>query len=65
MIVKRLDNGNLLVPVRAESEDGTIGDGVREIGPDHPDYSGWVRWIEAHPDQAQEHPEGDDEAPTG
>jgi len=39
----KLANGNLVVPVRAESEDGTtIGDGLAEIGPDHPDFAKWV-----------------------
>jgi len=41
----RLPNGNLIVPVRVESEDGlTVGDGHEEIGPDHPDYAEWLRF---------------------
>jgi hypothetical protein len=45
--VKRLRNGNLLVPARAESDDGgVIGDGMVEIGPDDPDYDEWVRELE-------------------
>jgi hypothetical protein len=38
MMVERLPNGNLLVPRRAEADDGTIGDAWFEIGPEHPDY---------------------------
>ena len=38
----RLPNGNLLIPARAESDDGTvIGDGMIEIGPEHPDFAAW------------------------
>jgi hypothetical protein len=45
--VKRLRNGNLLVPARADSDDGgVIGDGMVEIGPDDPDYDEWVRELE-------------------
>ena len=42
---KRLPNGKLLIPRRAEAEDGTIGDGMEEIGPDHPDYADWLATI--------------------
>lgn len=43
-MVKRLPNGNLLIPKRAESEDGSIvGDAWFEIGPDHPDYQNWLK----------------------
>ena len=41
MIVRVLPNGNLLVPVRIEGEDGTIGDATAEIGPDSPDFQNW------------------------
>lgn len=37
-----LASGHLLVPVRLEADDGTIGDGLQEIGPDHPDYPAWL-----------------------
>jgi hypothetical protein len=46
VFVKRLPNGNLLVPSRVESDDGVIGDGVVEIGPDDPDYDEWARELE-------------------
>ncbi len=45
MIVRVLPNGNLLVPVRLEGEDGTIGDATAEIGPDSPDFQNWVKWM--------------------
>jgi hypothetical protein len=38
---QRLADGRLLIPVRAESSDGTLGDSMVEIGPDHPDYARW------------------------
>jgi hypothetical protein len=47
MEAKRLENGNLLVPFGVELEGGIMGDGVREIGPDHPDYEIWDRWLSA------------------
>lgn len=40
MNARRLPNGNLLVPMRAETE-GAIGDCMIEIGPDHPDFKEW------------------------
>jgi hypothetical protein len=36
----------ILIPARAESEDGTIGDGVIEIMPGHPDYDEWLAFLE-------------------
>ncbi len=45
MRVIALKNGNLLVPSRVESEGGTIGDGVLEIAPDHPDYERWLAFV--------------------
>jgi hypothetical protein len=46
-LAKRLQNGNLLVPARAESDGGgVIGDGMVEIGHDDPDYDEWVRELE-------------------
>lgn len=36
----------LLIPARAEDPaTGTIGDGMLEIGPDHPDFQAWVKWL--------------------
>lgn len=46
MTAIQLPNGNLLVPVRAEDEDGIIGDGMEEIGPDNPEYKEWLEDIQ-------------------
>lgn len=47
---KKLPNGKLLVPRRAEGPGGMIGDGLVEIGPDDPEYADWLAWIEGtHP----------------
>ena len=45
-MVRRLPNGNLLVPQRAEAADGTIGDAWFEIAKDHPDYARNNAWLE-------------------
>jgi hypothetical protein len=42
---KRLKNGNLLVPMRAESSDGTIGDAMIEIKPEDPSYDKWAKYM--------------------
>jgi hypothetical protein len=46
MTVVRLADGRLQVPRRAvaDSSEDTIGDGVEVIGPEHPDYEGWLAW---------------------
>jgi hypothetical protein len=41
-----LPNGNLLIPKRAVSSDGTLGDGSVEATPDDPDYKSWMAWYE-------------------
>ena len=46
MKARRLDDDRLLVPMRAEGPDGTVGDGMVEIGHDHPDYGAWLPRIE-------------------
>jgi hypothetical protein len=43
---KRLDNGKILVPRRAVSETGTVGDAFFEIGPDDPEYAEAVADLE-------------------
>ena len=48
----KLPNGNLLVPKRAEGPEGMIGDGVEEIGPDHPDFEAWMRTFKLQNDIA-------------
>jgi len=38
----RLPDGRLLVPARAEAEDGSVVRvGVMAIGPEHPDFEAW------------------------
>ena len=46
MEARRLKNGNLLVPMAAEGPGGALFDGVFEIGPGHPDYEGWLPFVE-------------------
>ena len=43
MRARRLRNGSLLVPMRAEGPNGLIGDGMVEIEPDRPDFERWLR----------------------
>ena len=45
MMVQRLDNGNLLVPVRAE-DDKAIGDAWEEIDSNDTRYAEWVSWLQ-------------------
>jgi hypothetical protein len=51
MQAKRLPNGKLRVPKRAESEDGTIGDGLVDIGPDDPLYEVWDKYLASREDK--------------
>lgn len=50
---ERLKDGRLRVPMRAESDDGTIGDGVVVIGPDHPQYQVWSDYLDQLQDQTK------------
>lgn len=43
---QRLPDGKLWVPKRAESDDGTIGDGSAVIGADDPSYEAWSRYLD-------------------
>lgn len=38
-----LDNGNWLVPMRAEAN-GVVGDAMIEVPPDHPEAVKWQTW---------------------
>ena len=58
MRARRLDNGNLLVPVRAEGPGSVLGDGMFEIQPDHPDYERWLPHIEEANTHPTERPAG-------
>lgn len=35
---RRLDNGNILMPVRMEGPNGELGDGMVEITPEDPEF---------------------------
>lgn len=51
MLPERLPNGNLLVPMRAEGEEeGLVGDGVVEIGPEHPHFVDWEEFLHVRPE---------------
>lgn len=52
---RRLASGNLLVPVRLEADDGTIGDGLQEIGPNHPDFAAWLAELDDARVTARDH----------
>jgi len=45
---RRLASDRLRVPMRAEDPSGLIGDGIVEIGPDHPLYAEWATWIDKY-----------------
>ncbi len=45
MHAKLLPSGKLLVPLRAEAADGTVGDGMAEIDRMHPDYARWLEYL--------------------
>jgi hypothetical protein len=49
----RLPNGNLLIPV--EPDDPAEGSGMREVGPEDPDYVRMLVWAE----------DGEDPRPSG
>jgi hypothetical protein len=44
----QLRNGNLVIPIRAES-DGVLGDALVVIGSAHPDYEKWLRFVQPAP----------------
>lgn len=58
MKARRLDNDRLLVQMRAEGPGSIIGDGMVGIGPDHPDYEGWLPHLEETDTRRTEHPAG-------
>ena len=42
---RRLPDGRLQVPMRAEAADGTIGDGVVTLAPGDPGFDAWDCWL--------------------
>lgn len=47
MYARKLPNGNLLVPMRAETN-GVVGDAMVEVEPGSAEYERWKNYI--HPD---------------
>jgi len=43
-MAERLENGNIIIPVRAETG-GVIGDYWKEITPEHKDYLSWDKYL--------------------
>jgi hypothetical protein len=48
--VVRFRDGSLVVPARVTTSDGTVGEGVRRIGRQHPQYNAWSAYCERHPE---------------
>jgi hypothetical protein len=43
---RRLPDGRIAdVPVRAEADDGTVGDGLATLAPGDPGFDAWDRWL--------------------
>ena len=45
MNAKRLPNGHILAPRRADGPRGEIGEGLYEYKPGDPGYAVWDRWL--------------------
>jgi len=41
----RLENGDIVVPVRVEASQGMIGDSVKTLKPTDKDYKAWDEWL--------------------
>jgi hypothetical protein len=46
---RRLPNGNILAPRRAEGPHGEIGDGLYEYRPGEAGYAVWDKWLRRTP----------------
>lgn len=57
MNATRLDNGNLLIPIRAES-DGIIGDAMIEVGREDPRFIEWDNYLNAEQQSMDDEDEG-------
>jgi hypothetical protein len=42
----KLPDGDLMVPMRAESDDGVIGDAMVRVSPGDPLYEAWLPHVE-------------------
>jgi hypothetical protein len=47
----RLPDGDLMVPARAESDDGVIGDGMVRVSPGDPLYEAWLPHVDDDPEE--------------
>ena len=59
MMAKRLDNGNILIPVRATNSDDNglstvVGDAWEEISQQDTEYAAWDEWLINYGDLATE-----------
>ena len=52
----RLPNGKVLIPLRAEGDDGVIGDGYVEVEADSDEAREWAPWTEDAPPEPKEPP---------
>ncbi len=43
---KLLDNGNLLIPVRVEADNGIFGDAMIEVKPDSEQFKQWLPFLD-------------------
>lgn len=41
-----LENGLMWIPIRAESKNGIVGDSMKLISPDDPEYDKWLPFAE-------------------
>ena len=46
----KLPDGDLMVPARAESDDGVIGDGMVRVSPGEPLYEAWLAEVNDDPE---------------
>ena len=54
---RRLPDGRIEAPARAETDDGLIGDGVVVLGPSDPMFDEWSAWLDRHEPDAGRAPE--------
>ena len=47
----RLPDGDLMVPARAESDDGVIGDGMVRVSPGDPLHEAWLPHVGDEPQE--------------
>ena len=57
MRAKRIGPNVIAIPKRAETSNGAIGDGMVEIGPDHPEYDKYDKLVKDDERFLKENPE--------